>query len=166
MPAQINFPPITQGDTWSKSLLLQDQGNAPLNLTGCIAHMQFRSQYYGVIYADISTGQGGITINGPAGTLTLTLTADQTRALLMRNLIWDLDITWPDGQRNTIISGTVTVTFEVTIPNYALIFDFSDPDNSGGIALLLAGFLGLAYSEYSLDFTQTDNSGYIALFLI
>ena len=137
MTTVINFDPITQGSNWKRVIQISDELGSPVDLTGCTAAMQFRSQYHGVIYADMTTENGLIAIGGTDGTITLQLYPANTAALAMRTLIYDFDFYWPDGRLDTLFKGTVTVNFEVTLPSSVNAIDFSDENNSAYIVLIL-----------------------------
>jgi hypothetical protein len=127
---------IQQGDSWSKSFQFKTSTGLIIDLSGCVVHVQFKS-FYGVIYADLTMGSG-VVIDGTRGTVTLSMTAEQTSLLAMRQLYWDMDLLFPTGEASTIISGTSTVNFQVTAPDIGTaVLDFTNSENSGLITLLL-----------------------------
>ena len=171
MVAQINFPPITQGDTWVKTFQLQDADGNILNLTGCKFHLQFKSNPFNVLYADLSTNNGKISVDTTTGIVTLKMMPEDTAALKMRSMKYDLDLTWPNGQNDTVLSGKTQIILQVTesiVPPYLFMMDLTDIDQVSNFLILAAENSitseGIPEPEgpVNFDFTDIENSGYFA----
>lgn len=111
MPATVWNLLIEQGATWTTTLTITDR-----DLTGCTARMQLRETYASPTpLLDLSTDPGGgITIDGPAGTITITISATRTGALSVGSGVYDLELTSPDGTVERLLKGDVVVDAEVT----------------------------------------------------
>lgn len=77
---------IRQGETWSFVWTKKDSAGAAVNLTGYTARMSLRTDYGAGQASYLSTGAdadgGTIALGGALGTVTLSMTAAQTAALL------------------------------------------------------------------------------------
>ena len=85
----------------------------PVDLTGAAARMQIRAGLGGALLLELTTDNGGLAITGP-GTLTRTLTAEQTTALTWTEGAYDLEVEYADGTVQRYLQGAVTVSREVT----------------------------------------------------
>lgn len=114
MTAGIYNTTIDQGSVWSVVLVYTDSNNTPVNLTGYTAAMQLR-QNYNSATADLTltTANGGITIVGATGTITITATAVQTGALDPGFYVYDLELT-SGSNISRLIQGQLTVAEQVT----------------------------------------------------
>ena len=114
MSAGIYNDIIDQGATYQLVVVYKDDNDAPINLTGFTAFMQLRENYDSAV-ADLtlSTANGGISINGALGQITVTATATQTGALTSDFYLYDLELV----NGSTVIrllQGQFTVNSEVT----------------------------------------------------
>jgi len=77
---------VRQGETWSFTHTHVDASGSPVDLTGFSARMSIRTGFVGILKAYLSTGSdadgGMITLGGTAGTITMSMTSDQTRGFL------------------------------------------------------------------------------------
>jgi hypothetical protein len=100
---------IEQGATWKPVLTVRDT-----DLTGYSARMQIRATLDAdTVLVELTTGDG-ITIDGPAGQITLLLDDTQTAALDWCVGVYDLELTDPDGNVTRLLKGPVEVDPEVT----------------------------------------------------
>ena len=99
---------IDQGSTYSTVLTLTDEFGDSLLLNGMVANSQMRKSYTSSNATTFST-----SIDTQTGTITLSLSAAQTGALVAGRYVYDVEI-----QNNTsvtrILEGIVTVTPQVT----------------------------------------------------
>lgn len=87
----------------------------PVDLTGCTARMQIRSEVESpTVLLELSTTNGRIVLGGPAGTATMTIDAATTAATEWDSGVWDLEITHPGGEVSRMAEGTASVSPEVT----------------------------------------------------
>ena len=114
MTAGIYNTTIDQGSVWSVVLVYTDSNNTPVNLTGYTAAMQLRQNYNSEV-ADLTltTANGGITIVGATGTITITATAVQTGLLDPGFYVYDLELT-SGSNISRLIQGQLTVAEQVT----------------------------------------------------
>lgn len=107
---------IEQGATFSKVITWKAGTPAvEVDLSGCLARMQVRSKITDpVVLVELTTENGGITLGGVAGTITLFISATDTSALGWAFGVYDLEIVYLDGRVRRLMSGPVTVSPEVT----------------------------------------------------
>jgi hypothetical protein len=87
----------------------------PVNLTGYTARAQLREKLDSeTVLLDLTTENGRIVLGGAAGTITLQVTAAVTAAMTWRSAVFDLEMVAGDGKIRRLISGTATVSPEVT----------------------------------------------------
>lgn len=113
-PATQNIA-LYQGDTWKQTMHVYgrnmdgSQGD-PVDLTGATPTAQIRATESSPIAIDITcalTDQG----TDPGG-IDMSLTAEETTQAVKGK--WDLQLEWSNGDIQTLVKGSVTVTAEVT----------------------------------------------------
>lgn len=107
-PARKNFS-IWKGGTWRKVLTLHtgDSTSSPLrNLTGCTARMAIKDVDDNTLLS-LTTENGGITLGGAAGTITLYVSDEASALLTWASGRYVLYITEPDGDSDPYLHGTV-----------------------------------------------------------
>lgn len=100
---------IDQGSTFSTTLNLTDENGDILDLSGYTANSQIRKWYTSTNAITFST-----SINTSAGTIELSLTANQTSTMTAGRYVYDVEITDSSNTISRIVEGIVTVTPEVT----------------------------------------------------
>lgn len=100
---------IEQWAAFDQSLSYKNKNKRPIDLTGCTAHMSIRDKS-GALLADLTTLNGKIMIDGPAGKIRLLLTADQTGVMNFTKALYDLRIIPPSGLAYRLIQGTVELS--------------------------------------------------------
>lgn len=109
---------IEQGSTFRLLLRLTNADGTTPDLTGYTARMQIRETLdspqplYELTTQDRPAG--GITIDGPAGTIALRVSAADTTALAWPRGVYDLELQAPDGDVGKLLKGEVVVEREVT----------------------------------------------------
>jgi hypothetical protein len=105
---------IPQGATFSR-VIRWKADNANVNLTGYTARMQLRTSAEAITtLEDLTTENGGITLGGTAGTITLSLTATETAALPATRAVYDLELVSSGGVVTRLVEGVVTITRNIT----------------------------------------------------
>lgn len=107
---------IEQGATFRKTLTWK-AGTPPVevNLAGCTARMQVRSELSSpVALVSLTTENGGIVLGGALGTIEIIITAAATAALEPGVAVYDLEIVTSTGDVRRLIAGAVTISPEVT----------------------------------------------------
>lgn len=106
---------MDQGSTYTVQMVYQNGAGSPIDLTGYTAKMQLRLQYGDPVAAmTLSTENGGISIDGPTGTINIVATDEQTLVLEPTFYVYDLDlINGPVITR--LVQGQITVRPEVTV---------------------------------------------------
>jgi hypothetical protein len=99
---------MTQGDTFSEAILMEDGDGDAIDLTGYSFASQLRRTADGVVVATFS-----ISTNLATSTVTRTLSAGTTSAL-DGTYVHDFQWTNPSGQVRTLFSGEFEVEPEVT----------------------------------------------------
>lgn len=107
---------IEQGATFEKVISWKAGTPAlPVNLTGCTARTHVRNEIADeTTLLVLTTENGGITLGGVLGTITLALSATATAALTWTTGVYDLEIVYADGKIRRLLAGTVNVSPEVT----------------------------------------------------
>ena len=109
---------IEQGSTFRYALELKagTAANAPaLDLTGYVARMQIRAdQAAATVLHEMTSANGGITIDALAGRLNLLISATATAAFAFDRAVYDLEIESAGGEVTRVIQGTVVLSREVT----------------------------------------------------
>lgn len=114
MTAGIYNATIDQGSVWTVILVYTDSNGAPVNLTGFTAALQLRQNYNSdVADLTLTTANGGISIVGVTGTITVTATAAQTGDLDPGFYVYDLELT-SGSNISRLIQGQLTVAEQVT----------------------------------------------------
>ena len=103
-----------QGATLSRVITWKNSAGTPINLTSYTARMQVRERYDATTtLLSLTTENGGITLGGALGTITLVADATATAAFTPDQYVYDLEmITGSTVTR--LLQGTFTVTPEVT----------------------------------------------------
>jgi hypothetical protein len=105
-----------QGSTFNKQLTYSING-VNVNLTGYTARMQVREKHTSATaQLQLNTENGGISLGGSAGTITVNISATATGALVAKNYVYDLELIYGglSGTITRIIEGNFIVTPEVT----------------------------------------------------
>lgn len=87
------------------------------DLTGYTARAQARADYdSATAFMDLTTENGGITLGGAAGTITLFMAATATDDITATEGVWDLELIPPSGAAYAIrlLQGKVCVREEAT----------------------------------------------------
>lgn len=109
---------VEQGSTWRVALTVYDESGAPVDLTGYTARMQVRETLDAaeplLTLTTPETSPGGITIDGPAGRLTLLIADEMSTAWAWTFGVYDLELASPDGDVDRLLKGEFEVDREVT----------------------------------------------------
>ena len=95
------------------------QYNTPVDLTDFVARMEIKDKVGGTLLASADVADAAlnildITIDNTKKTITLTISAANTAALTWKKGIYDLEMQSATGVVTALITGTVSVTKEVT----------------------------------------------------
>lgn len=94
----------------------EDDEVTPIDLTGASAKMQVRDTKGGTKLAfTLTSPTGGITIDGPTGTLNVTITPTQTNKLFYPKSSYDIMVIDSNGNKIKIVEGFMTLSRSVTI---------------------------------------------------
>ena len=106
---------VEQGATWRTVLTLTD-ADGVIDLTGYTARMQIRQEIDSPtpLYSLSTDPGGGITIDGPAGQITLTIDDETSTGWAWRYGVYDLELVSPGGDVDRLLKGEVDVDREVT----------------------------------------------------
>lgn len=103
-----------QGATFSRVFTWEDSTGAPVNVTGYTARMQVRETLTAAsTLLSFTTENGGITLGGIAGTITVTATAETTAAVSAGCYVYDLELI-NGATVYRLVQGQFTVDGEVT----------------------------------------------------
>ena len=116
-PQTVNLT-IYQGSSFKKSWQITDKDSAnPIDLTGYTARMQIRGKLKDIDpIVDLTTENGGITIEVAAETTTLSIyiSATDTAAIEVAKGVYDLELIDTSADVYRLMEGIVTVSKEVT----------------------------------------------------
>lgn len=109
MDTSQNFPiRIIQGATKVQQITWYNSDGDVINLTGYTAQMMFRAtvEDTGDPIISLSTDDGSIVINGPAGTVTFTISSTITAALANgQTMVYNLFLTDDNGIVTSLFAG-------------------------------------------------------------
>jgi hypothetical protein len=110
---------IIQGETYTKIFPWKAGSSSnlvtPVDLTGCTAKMQVRSKVSSPdVLLELSTQNSKIVLGGITGEVKINLSAAETSSLTWTSGVYDLKIQFPDGSVRRLLSGTVSVSPEIT----------------------------------------------------
>lgn len=104
-----------QGSTFRRRLTLKDSDGAPVDLSGYTVRMQVRSKPESPsLIVSLTTENGRITVDGPGGTITLHLSAEETDDLPAGGHVYDLELVNSGGDVLRLLEGHFLVTGNVT----------------------------------------------------
>jgi len=106
MSSKVNIV-IEQGTTFSVAFDVEDDSGTALNLTGYTGRSQLRKHYS-------STANTPFTVNVANGSVTLSLTANQTANVVAGRYVYDVELVDSNGVVSRLIEGIASVTPEVT----------------------------------------------------
>lgn len=105
---------MEQGATFARVITYQDSTGSLVSLTGYTARMQVRSIITSAsTLLSLTTENGGITLGGSAGTITLAATATTTAAIAAGVYVYDLELI-SGATVYRLLQGSFTVDAEVT----------------------------------------------------
>ena len=105
---------IEQGATFNL-LLTWKIDTVPVNLTGYTARLQARVDVEdSEVIVSLTTSNGGITLGGSAGTISLDQTATQTTLLPAGTYVYDLELIAPNSTVTRLVQGELLISPEVT----------------------------------------------------
>lgn len=105
---------IEQGADFEIPIVYKEDDVA-VDLTGCTVRSQFRERINSADpLIDLSTPDEGLVLDGPAGKITMTISAAQTASLKIYKGVWDMLIIFPDGSLFRILQGAFEISRGVT----------------------------------------------------
>ena len=109
----LNFT-IEQGATFNL-LLTWEIDSVPVNITNWTARLQARVDVEdSEVILSLTTSNGGITLGGAAGTISLDQTATQTTLLPAGTYVYDLELISAVGAVTRLVQGELNISPEVT----------------------------------------------------
>jgi predicted MFS family arabinose efflux permease len=105
---------IEQGATFNLVMTWKID-EVPVNLTNWIARLQARVDVEDTeVVLNLTTENGGITLGGALGTITLNQTAIQTALLQTGSFVYDLELISSVSSVTRLLQGELTISAEVT----------------------------------------------------
>ncbi len=105
---------LVQGSTFSQVFTWRDSSGDLVNLTGYTARMQAREAVEAAdTFISLTTENGGISLGGAAGTITLSITAVATAAIT-KNGVYDIELVSGGGIVTRLLQGNIILSKEVT----------------------------------------------------
>ena len=114
MPAGLYDIVAEQGATLDRVITWRNSAGALINLTSFTARMQVRSDYQSsTVVLDLTTENGGITLGGAAGTITVNVSATAMAAIPSGTYVYDLEMVL-GSVVTRLVQGSFAVNVEVT----------------------------------------------------
>jgi len=114
MPAGNYDITCDQGATFSRVITWKNSNGTPIDLTNYTARLQVRANYpSSTVLLNLTTENGGITLGGALGTITLAATATTTAAIAADEYVYDLELITASTVTR-LVEGSFIVTPEVT----------------------------------------------------
>jgi hypothetical protein len=88
----------------------------PASLTDLQARMQIKNKVGGAVLHEMSTADGGITIDSVNSRIVLSIDADVSSGFTWKRGVYDLEVFDTSGVVTPLLYGTVSLTSEVTTP--------------------------------------------------
>ena len=105
---------IKQGATFRKPFQW-NAGGSPVDMTGWTARMQIRPEVDSeIVIADLTTENGGITIEPLEGKINLYLSDVETSAFGFESAVYDIELVDQSGDVHRDIEGKIKLSPEVT----------------------------------------------------
>lgn len=105
---------LQQGATFRQILTWKDGSRRPVNLAGCTAKLQIREAFGSPALLTL-TETNGLTLGDVKGTVAIFISDEQTAAMNFTRGVYDLLITFTNGDTRRLIEGRVTFSKAVTI---------------------------------------------------
>ena len=87
---------------------------SPASLAGCSARMDIKNKVGGVVLLGLTSLNGKLVLDAVNYRITILLSAAETAALTWKKGVYDLELESPSGVVTAILTGSVTVSQEVT----------------------------------------------------
>lgn len=100
---------VDQGATFSTVLTITDENDVIFDLTGYTGAAQLRKHYTSSNATNFT-----VALDSSLGTVTLSLTANQTANLVAGRYVYDVEVTSSSNIISRVVEGIVTVTPNVT----------------------------------------------------
>mgnify|MGYP003704480047 CR=1 FL=1 len=100
---------IDQGTTFNTVIALTDENGDTFDLTTYTGRAEIRKHY-----TSTNAVSFGVTLGGNTGTVTLSLTANQTSNMSAGRFVYDVELNDSSNNVVRVLEGIVTVTPEVT----------------------------------------------------
>ena len=99
---------IDQGRDFTFVVTYNDSTGTPVNLTGYTASFEVSTDYNTTATLALTTSNGGVTLGGSAGTITIHATATQTM-IVAGNYVAELVVTSGGGVQTSLLKGPFVV---------------------------------------------------------
>jgi hypothetical protein len=110
---------VNKGATLSFGAVRKNHRKVLLPMVGYTARMQVRpdpkTSTTNELILELTTENGGLTIDGPAATVWILVTDEQTTNLPTGKYVYSLELVYPTGEVERLIAGYFTVDYETTI---------------------------------------------------
>jgi len=103
---------LKRGDSWRVTWQLLDVNNQPIDLTGSSVRLNLRDRNMGLVVS-ANQSNGKISINAGTGTISLAVPYSEMD-IPLGAYIWDLEVTFSNGVRQTVDEGRLFVVQDYT----------------------------------------------------
>jgi hypothetical protein len=113
--AKVNLPVIEQGATYRHTLYWKDAAGLAIDLFACTAKMQIRvTADSSAVICELSTVNGRLILTATEGKIELVIPSSVTKAIKPITAVYDLEVSFTNGDVIRLIEGSVVVKAEVT----------------------------------------------------
>lgn len=101
---------VQRNTNYSFTIQLKDSNSTPIDLTDAYVYSEIKQDYYLPVIAVL----GGVILNAPNGTVSFSMTPEQTASLHPGTLKYDVLVRYVDGSIQKVLRGDVTVETNIT----------------------------------------------------
>ena len=108
---------VKRGDSWAKDFTWRSgaaDGPVIPFPVGTTARMHVRDPDTGELKIALSTETSGLTLNAAGGLVSASISTSQTEALDEKSYLFDIELTYPDGQRRSTETQTLKIGLDQT----------------------------------------------------
>ena len=101
---------INKGYTFRHQFIWKDKDKKEINLSGYTCTVHIRKTKNSADLLQLTTSNGGVTLNNPRGSINLYIPSDQTNTLNFIDAIYIIELFAPNGDNIFLLSDKVSVS--------------------------------------------------------
>lgn len=108
-PSKVTFD-IWKGTTFQATVIYLDKKTGqPINVTGCTGLLEIKTSSEGSVLLSLSDTNSRIVFGGQDGSINLSISDTDTALITWKHGVYDLTITFPNGETDVLLWGAVRV---------------------------------------------------------